>query len=586
MYRKHIFLLIFTIILAGMFRWYYLGIVPAGLHVDEAQVGYNAYTLSQSGKTVTGDRWPLYFDTWADYRPAGIVYLTLPFVKLFGLSIFTTRFPLAAVSVCLVFLAFLFAKLIFKSNKISLLSALFVAVSPYSLILSRTTFEGVLETAVVILSLLMLIYGFKLRKPWLIFASYPLLVLSYFSYMTSRMLTPLFWIVTSLFCYWEFRPSKRYLVYSLLPLVVYTIFPWFYFFRSQVGMARFNQVNIFANPDVARTIREGILQDGGAGVGILLSRLFHNKPAAYIGDVCMRYLTFFSPNPLLFFIHQPDRYFVPNIGPITLLEYTGFIYSLGLLLARRMTKPFYYLWALFLLAPLPSALTSEAFPNFSRVVYFVPLWQIVASYGLWRLFYLLRVKHLLQTAVICLISGIFVYQITLFLHQYLIHQPQNYYAIASRTTEMPDLVRFMKQQRDLGKTLLSSEYNGTYIYYLFFNQLNVFNLPVSKPTKYYSKNFSLDKTDYIFSECIGPKELAAHPNAEVLIIRAGCQVPSWMTPVAKFYRSDKSVADVAYEINPTLAAGYYSYLRLLNQPGIDPKNAANKIAKEFIIQVN
>ena len=79
------------IILVGVIlRFYRLGEVPRGFHRDEAFLGYNGYSILQTGKDMSGNRLPLHLESFI-YSPAGYSYFSIPFIKIFGLNEFSTR---------------------------------------------------------------------------------------------------------------------------------------------------------------------------------------------------------------------------------------------------------------------------------------------------------------------------------------------------------------------------------------------------------------------------------------------------------------------------------------------------------------
>ena len=74
------YLIIILILLAAVLRLANLSHYPAGLNADEASIGYNAWSLINTGKDEHGVSWPLVFRSFDDYKPAVYFYLVLPFV--------------------------------------------------------------------------------------------------------------------------------------------------------------------------------------------------------------------------------------------------------------------------------------------------------------------------------------------------------------------------------------------------------------------------------------------------------------------------------------------------------------------------
>src|SRR3989304_9058383 len=94
--------LILIILLAFILRFYRLGDDPA-LNADEAAIGYNAYSLIQTGHDEHGNSWPIHFQSFNDYKPGLYFYLVIPFVKLLGLNEWAVRIPGAFLGVATVY---------------------------------------------------------------------------------------------------------------------------------------------------------------------------------------------------------------------------------------------------------------------------------------------------------------------------------------------------------------------------------------------------------------------------------------------------------------------------------------------------
>src|SRR3990172_600006 len=135
-------ILILIILLAAFLRLYQLEKVPPGFHIDEVTVGYNAYSLMETGRDENGNFLPLYIDSFGDFRPAGYFYLTIPAIKFLGLTEFAVRFSSALFGVLTVILLFFLAEKIFKNRFVAFLSAFLLAVSPWHVIVTRATSES------------------------------------------------------------------------------------------------------------------------------------------------------------------------------------------------------------------------------------------------------------------------------------------------------------------------------------------------------------------------------------------------------------------------------------------------------------
>ncbi|KKP95299.1 MAG: Glycosyl transferase family 39, partial [Candidatus Levybacteria bacterium GW2011_GWA2_36_13] len=91
--------LFLVILVAIFFRFYQLGSVPPQPTVDEVSLGYNAYSILNTGSDEYGTRLPVLLRAYDDYRPALYSYLAVPFVKFFGLNVVSVRLPSVVLSV-------------------------------------------------------------------------------------------------------------------------------------------------------------------------------------------------------------------------------------------------------------------------------------------------------------------------------------------------------------------------------------------------------------------------------------------------------------------------------------------------------
>src|SRR5690348_4222855 len=87
--RKVLALLYVIIFIAIFFRFYQLGKIPIGFISDEADTGYDAYSILQTGH----DQWNAFFPLvsfrgFGDNRPVLYTYLAAGSEKLFGLNTF------------------------------------------------------------------------------------------------------------------------------------------------------------------------------------------------------------------------------------------------------------------------------------------------------------------------------------------------------------------------------------------------------------------------------------------------------------------------------------------------------------------
>ena len=128
--------LVIILIIAALIRFYQIDSVPLGLHVDEAAMAYDAWSLAHYGV----DRWlipyPVYLINFGGGQSAMYAYLCSFLMKLWNNSILIIRLPAILLGLITVLFTWLIAGQFFKKPA-ALFTALVVALCPYFIMQSR-----------------------------------------------------------------------------------------------------------------------------------------------------------------------------------------------------------------------------------------------------------------------------------------------------------------------------------------------------------------------------------------------------------------------------------------------------------------
>src|SRR3989339_382010 len=103
-------LILFAFLIGAFFRFYKLGETPVGLYVDEASLGYNAYSVYKTGLDEYGKWLPVMFRSFSTFQSPIYSYLLIPVIHFLDLSIFSVRLPSAFFGVLSIPLLYLFVK--------------------------------------------------------------------------------------------------------------------------------------------------------------------------------------------------------------------------------------------------------------------------------------------------------------------------------------------------------------------------------------------------------------------------------------------------------------------------------------------
>lgn len=345
-----------------------LGSLPYGFHADEARAAWNAWTLLTAGTDDYGKAFPLYYDSFGDQRPTGIFYATIPALVMFGKSIFAARLPAALAGAFSSVALYWLTKLITKQRGFSLLAALFLSLSPWHIVVSRSGSEVVFSGMLILFGLSFWLDGLAKKDTKKLVVSITLALSSYFFYHTARVLVPLFWFTT-----WWFA-AKREKMHFLF--IVVLILGTALLASQTEARGRFNQVSIFGADEIEQNFLQASAQEGPGKV--VITRIFHNKFVWYSKSIAENYLNYFSGNFLIGNSAQPVRYTVPFTGLLTYADLFLFLAGVASLFYFRRH---YIVIMLLALSPLAASLTTYEAPNLHRAMYMVFFVSILQTLG-------------------------------------------------------------------------------------------------------------------------------------------------------------------------------------------------------------
>ncbi len=465
--RKIYFLLLIIIFLIAIFlRFFNLEKVPAGFHVDEASLGYNAYSLLLTGKDENNHPLPLYIDMFGDNRPSGYHYLTILPVKFFGLNVFATRFMAAFFGSISVFAIFFLSYTLFNNKIIALFASLLLAIAPWHVVLSRASAEAIVALFFIFVGFAVVFQGFRKKKALYISIGGLILSLSFFFYHTPRVFVPLLFFIYFLYYLWEFRShiSLRHLIIMFLTFVILSFIALSLVFVAKGGTGRFTQVNIFGFPETKLVMQEQIREDGTAGISIFNTRFYHNKLLNFSLTFVSNYFSYFDGNFLFIKGGLPIWYKVPNMGLIYLIELPFFLYGIfQLLVSKSSFSKLPIIWLS--LAPIVAAFTVDDVPNINRAIVLFPIIEIVTAYGIISFITKFTGWKTIIFSV-CIASLLFV-NFLYFQHQYIVHASthQTWY----RNNGFDKLISRLKiSYNDVDEIVITKSTGGIYPLILFY----------------------------------------------------------------------------------------------------------------------
>lgn len=549
MSRKH-FLIFFLILFLGVFiRFNRLGEVPAGFHRDEAFLGYNAYSILKTGRDINGNFLPLHLESFL-YSPSGYSYLSIPFIKLFGLNAFSVRFASAFFGSLTIILTFILTKSLFYGYKykvsLGLLSSFLLAISPWHINLSRTATENVIAVFFISLGVLIYIQWLKTERWYLLVFSFLSFGITFLIYQAPRVFLPFFIPSMAFFVRKNLNATKiKYLTLLFFTII---IVPLFIILFSKELSLRIRTVSIFSTNQTQLVIDEQIRGDGVSNVSRFIAKSMHNKPLAYASQFLQNYFKHFSYEFLFTDSGFPDRYRVPLAGILYIFELPLLVAGIWFLFqSNKKIGTFLIFWVF--LAPIGSALTFDDVPNLQRTLVVFPALSIISAFGLLNIILLIKKNKKILILSIAIVFSVITYSFLFYLHQYYIHM--NMYRPWYRQDGYKELVEKVNNfLPGYKKAVITNYESAPTIFFLFYNKYN--------PTLFQkqtngSKLRDFDRIDfgnYEFSQEQCPLKIAKNEEKNILYVNSSlCPIPKNARVLFLIKRTDNSAAWQTLTIN-------------------------------------
>jgi 4-amino-4-deoxy-L-arabinose transferase-like glycosyltransferase len=381
-------LLVALIFLAFVLRIYRISAMPPSLNWDEVSHGYNAYSLLKTGRDEWGNYLPIIFRAYGDYKLPFYVYAAAASELFFGVNAFAVRLPSVLAGVGIVVLTYYLVIELTKDSSVKLLkankkmlaglSALLVAVEPWSLFLSRAAFEANMGLFLFLLGFYFLLIV-KFNTRYLVYSSI-FIGLSAWTYNSYRVFAPIivaFILFFSRKSFYRFREEGKAKKHFTIALIVALLFFGGVLLQvfSGVGTARFQKVSLIDEGAINQIIERRSASDFPP----LISRVFYNRGTYFVSRFIINYISHYSGYFLFAQGGSHYQFSVPGWGLLypldAVLLIIGVIYSL-----KKKTRATLVLLSWFYLAPIPSSLTREA-PHVLRSITFLPSPMIITAIG-------------------------------------------------------------------------------------------------------------------------------------------------------------------------------------------------------------
>lgn len=397
--KKNAWLILSALLImgAGLIRGYRLTASPPSPYWEEVALGYDAYSLAQTGRDHHGNTPPLIaLESFGDWKPSGYFFTLVPFIKTLGLNVFVVRLPsvLAGIGVVigLGVLTWQMSHSLFsiaQRQRLAVISLGLTAISPWLIQFSRAAWEVNLATFFVLWGVicgwqsLSILSTHSRRFAWLA-ASIFLLFASMYTYHSARITAPILGLMIGGWFLWQEWSTASWKTglkqYGLLTfLIVGLSLPFIQAWNSPALNQRLAETSIFSDSAV---IEESNRLREAHGPGFFGWLMAH------------RFVLFGEKASTQFLDHfRPDFLFVTgDSNPRHSSQYFGLFYPFeGLFLIvgtfwiiKTLPSRTKQLLGVWLVAGILPAALSTGVPHALRILPASPVFLVTITFGIWH----------------------------------------------------------------------------------------------------------------------------------------------------------------------------------------------------------
>ncbi len=473
--------LFLIVILSGILRITNIGTNPPSISWDEASIGYNAYSILKTGRDEHGRVLPVdTFAAFGDYKPPMPVYLTVPFVAIFGLNELAVRLPSAiAGTLTVLALYFLVNELLSHSlqgkkrftvyglgdvaysEAIAISAAALLSITPWHIMLSRAGFEANIALLFITVGVLWVLAARHndrfLYVCWLPF------VAGVYTFNSARYAGPMIAAGSVLFIWNPIRTARKQFVIGVI-IAALALLPIIPHLVSKQSRLRFDEVSIFTDLNVVLTANARRKYDGNTW----WSGILDNRRLSYAHSYLVHFFDNVEPRFLFMRGDGNPKFSIQDTGELLLVSAPFVAYGILRLFQDAPGVAWFLVWWL-AVSIAPAAVARET-PHALRVENGLPVYMIVTAYGFVMSLVTIH-KRRLQAILLLIFSLLFAFNFAYFWHNLTSHYPTEF--SGEWQYGYKQAIQYVDTVKNNYDTVVLTESIGRpYIYVLFYDRVD------------------------------------------------------------------------------------------------------------------
>lgn len=544
---KSYFVLVAILLLAVFIRLVYLGSLPLGFHEDEVLVGYVGRFILEHGFDLYRNPWPMwYFDKFGDFYIIGPFYLSGLSTYIFGITEFAVRFPAAILGGLSVLPLYGFVQQLFRNKKMALLSALFLAISPWHIVFSRSSSEGILGSAICLCAIYFMIRSIRHHSYISLGVGLSCFLLTYWVYHPFRVYTPAFLLFT-LYFFFRSIQTYRFRVMMIISIVLFALMT-LWIMSTPWGKGRLQQTSIFGDGSGVSIRIQELIYDAGNN-NIMTARVLHNKVVGYGREFVRQYTRYISPT-YLFVDGWGEKFYMREQGMFYfthLLYLIGFVWYLSSAIRSASQRDAHiYFLCLLIFSLIPPSMTFINSPNMNRAAMFGVLMIPIFAQGA-----VMLLDHHRRISILLFVFLAF--EFVYFCFSYRLHFDS---ANATyRSDAMKPLIQNIERYSD--RRVFLPDDTTRAIYYLFYTKN--FDAELAGKFKFEAKIPQINNLYFVpESNCMDEPDKISEAGTkigDIVVLKYTC-------PMSKVEKTGLRHIDLIKQVSPIMGYNVYEYVGL------------------------
>ena len=332
---------------------------PLGLNQDEASIGYEAFSLLKTGLDRNGISFPIHFISWGSGQNALYAYLSMPFISVFGLNVFSVRIVNVIFSCLSLIIFYLLFKLIYD-RRTSLIALAILVICPWSIMSARWGLESNIFPTLFLTAVYFIFKGIKISQKFFPL-SFFIFAITLYSYGTSYLVVPLFLLVVSIYLLTKKHITLKTLILSLTIFLVVSLPAILFILINYLNLPLIEIFNVSAPKMLTNRMS-------------LIFNLFSLNFLRILPENIVRFL-----NVLI--IQSDGNYYnsIPYFGTIYIFSLPFFIVGLFNVIKNKKYKAdsHYFIFCSWLLISIILGITSHININRLNIIFFPLLYFVV-----------------------------------------------------------------------------------------------------------------------------------------------------------------------------------------------------------------